>query len=374
MIDRILFFPYYLWLKARNDFYAKGGKRVQRSEVPTLCIGNITAGGTGKTPHVEMVLRMLSESEEWGGKNLAVLSRGYKRESKGFQQVVADGSATMFGDEPLQIKKKFPAATVVVDKDRVEACKLLADPRRLQTKKYEKKCWNRELPAADYIVLDDAFQYRKLKANKTIVLVDWNRPIFEDRLLPLGHLRDLPERIVEADAIVVTKCPEQLDTSEMTAFAFKLGVSNYNPVSCEGTAADGKTQLVFFTKIHYGQAQTLFEGADTRFIYSKKVIMLTGIAKDTPLRNYLSDTYKIIKRFRFPDHHKYTWSDINKLQSAILHNQTAAIATTEKDAQRLMDFNGMPRPIAERMFVVPIETAFVDERQKAVFRDFVVTV
>ena len=197
MLDKILLFPYYLALKLRNRRYGRLGAKLHYAEKPTLCVGNVTAGGTGKTPHVEMILRLLQESPEWGDKQLAVLSRGYKRESTGFQQVVTTGGAATFGDEPLQIKKKFPGAVVAVDKNRVEGCDLLAHPEKLKTRKWAKKCWNREFPAADYIVLDDAFQYRKLKTNKTIVLVNWNRPVFKDMLLPLGRLRDLPERIYE---------------------------------------------------------------------------------------------------------------------------------------------------------------------------------
>ena len=129
MIDRILLFPYYLILKWRDRYYSRPGRKFYTPAVPSLCVGNVTAGGTGKTPMVELVLRTLQGSEEWDDKNLAVLSRGYKRESRGFQQVVADGAASMFGDEPLQIKKKFPGVTVAVDKNRVEGCEFLQHPR-----------------------------------------------------------------------------------------------------------------------------------------------------------------------------------------------------------------------------------------------------
>ena len=374
MLDRILLFPYYLSLKVRNNYYDKGGKRVHTADVPTLCVGNITAGGTGKTPHVEMILRMLLDSNEWGSKNLAVLSRGYMRESKGFQQVMTDGAATSFGDEPLQIKKKFPGVTVAVDKDRFEGCTLLAHPDKLEARKYEKRVWNRSLPAADYIILDDAFQYRKLKATKNVVLVDYNHPVMSDSLLPIGRLRDLKERLGDADVIIVTKCPEEMDTSEKTAFAHEMGVLNFETSTCEGTTAAGRTQMVFFSKISYCQPRVLFEDADPRFIYSKKIITMTGIAKDKPLRNYLSDTYKIVRRFNFPDHHKYTWSDINKVQAALRQNPTAAIATTEKDAQRLLDFGGMPKAMSERMFVVPIEVKFLSENEESLFRNYITTV
>ena len=187
MLDKVLLFPYYAFLKLRNGLYNSGKLRSQGARVPTVCVGNITAGGTGKTPHTEMILRMLLESYEWGNKNIAVLSRGYLRESKGFQQVPVNGSALMFGDEPVQIKKRFPQVTVAVDADRIEGCDYLCRPEKLKEQPQgPDSCWDKEFPPADLIVLDDAYQHRRLKASMNIVLVDYNRPLFADSLLPLG--------------------------------------------------------------------------------------------------------------------------------------------------------------------------------------------
>ena len=201
MIDKILLFPYYAILKLRNSLYDKGIRKIHRAEVPTICVGNIAAGGTGKTPHTEMILRELLSSSKWRGKSIAVLSRGYRRESKGFQQVKENGSATMFGDEPMQIKKNFPEVTVAVDKNRIEGCRFLTHPEELKSSRSGRRCWEKDMPAADIIVLDDAFQYRKLRADLNIVLVDYNHPLHKDHLIPLGRLRDLPERIEDADII-----------------------------------------------------------------------------------------------------------------------------------------------------------------------------
>ena len=371
MIDKILLFPYYLALKWRDRHYKHPGRKFHFADVPTLCIGNVTVGGTGKTPHVEMVLRLLQETPAWSGRQLAVLSRGYKRESHGFQQVTASGSATMFGDEPLQIKKKFPGVVVAVDKDRVEGCGLLAHPERLQARKYVKRCWNREFPAADYIVLDDAFQYRKLKVNKTVVLVDCNRPVHRDMLLPFGRLRDLPERVFDADALIVTKCPQTLDDAARADFVEDMGFTEYDPAACAATNPAGRRQLIFFTTVQYAPAEGVFPTAEPRFVYSKKAIVVTGIARDTPLRSYLSDTYKIVKRFSFPDHHTYTWKDINRIQDSVREQPTAAVITTEKDAQRLLDYSGMPEGLMQRFFHVPIRTEFLTEAEKAIFTDFI---
>lgn len=275
----------------------------------------------------------------------------------------------MYGDEPLQIKNKFPQVTVAVDKDRVEGCTLLCHPEKLQTKKYAKKCWDKDFPAADYIVLDDAFQYRKLKPAKSIVLVDYNRPVHKDLLLPLGRLRDLRERVGDADVVIVSKCPEEMSVPDKQAFALAMGFRSYNPALCEGEGIKGKKQMLLFSTVKYAEPRMVFPHADHRYIYAKKLILVTGIAKDTALRKHLSDTYKIVGRLNFPDHHKYTWSDINKIKNLLKKNPLAAIATTEKDMQRLLDFKGMPEDISKRLFILPIETHFISDDERSAFQD-----
>ena len=131
MIDKILLFPYWITLKIRHFMFNHGLRKVRRADVPTICVGNVTVGGTGKTPHTEMLLRTLLQDPSWGQKNIAVLSRGYKRKSKGFQQVTVDGTAAEYGDEPLQIKTKFPEVTVAVDKSRIQGCDFLCHPEKL---------------------------------------------------------------------------------------------------------------------------------------------------------------------------------------------------------------------------------------------------
>jgi len=371
MIDKILLFPYYLTLKIRNWRYDSGRAKSVPAEVPTISVGNITVGGTGKTPHTEMILRELLADEKWGAKNIAVLSRGYKRESRGFQQVTSDGSAAMFGDEPLQIKKNFPGVTVVVDKNRVEACDFLCHPEKLQTAKGGRKCWNKNLPAADMIILDDAFQFRKLTPNLSIVLVDYNRPIHKDKLLPFGNLRDLKERIGEPDIIIVTKCPYDLNEYEKTNWAETLGIQDFDTSSCSGTGIKGKRQTVLFSYINYSTPLPIYPGTDSRYIYSKRVILFTGIAKDKPLISHLSDSYKIVNHFNFPDHHKYGWGDFHKIQIAARNNPTAAIATTEKDAQRVLDYNGLPPEMKERMLMIPIKVKFLTDAESDLFRSII---
>ena len=371
MLDRIILFPYTIALALRGLRYRKGSSRVKKAEVPTVCVGNITVGGTGKTPHTEFILRTLLESDRWGAKNIAMLSRGYKRRSKGFQQVCLDDGAEFSGDEPLQIKKKYPLVTVAVDKDRLEGCSLLSDPSRLEGCKKARKCLHKDFPAADLIVLDDAFQYRALAADLNVVLVDWNRPVTRDSLLPFGRLRDLPCRLGEADVVVVTKCPVFLEDGERAAFAALLGYKTYDPETHAVTGRGGRVQTLLFSCMRHGRDIPVYETADARYVYSQQGILFSGIADDTPLVNYLSDRLKIVGRFNFPDHHTYSSSDVSRIASCVKRHPTAAVLTTQKDAQRILDYKGMPPELRERMFCIPIEVEFLSDAEKEHFQNII---
>lgn len=360
-------------LKLRHLLYDSGIFKVHQSKKPTICVGNITAGGTGKTPHTEMILKTLLDSEDWRSRNIAVLSRGHKRKSSGFQQVTKDGSAIEFGDEPLQIKKKFPDTTVAVDRIRVEGCDFLCHPEKLNTTKSGNKCKNKNIAPADLIILDDAFQYRSLKASFNIVLIDFNHPTYKDHLLPLGRLRDLPERLRVADMIIVTKCPPYLNAWEKQKWSKYTGVDKYDPISCMGKTKNGKEQTLLFTTINYCPLKPVYDNADSRYTYSQKVILFSGIAKDKPLRKYLSGTYKLVKRFKFSDHHKYTSFDIRAIMKAVRKYPTAVVATTEKDAQRVLDNKKVPLELQERLFQVPIKVDFITPKEKEIFSERLLT-
>ena len=369
MIDRILLFPYSLSLRLRHFCYDHGFIcKSRKASVPTICVGNIAVGGTGKTPHTEMILRTLLASDTWAFRNIAVLSRGYRRHSKGFQQVTADGSARLFGDEPMQMKKNFPSVTVAVDKDRVEGCAFLSDPESLKTSRKGRRCLNKEMPAAELIVLDDAFQYRALRASLNIILSPYGRPLMKDSLMPLGRLRDLPSRIGAADIVIVTKCPKYLEDSDRKTSVQELDLKNYNPETCEAFTKKGKSIKVFFTEIDYQTPRAVYESGNPRYVYSKKIILFSGIADDTPLRMFLSDSYKIMRSLSFSDHHRFTRGDIRGIEAAVREYPTAALATTEKDAQRLLDCPYVSDRLKERMFYVPICAAFSSEKEEEIFR------
>lgn len=370
MIDKLILFPYYLVLKTRKLLYDKGIKKSCRGAVPSICIGNVTAGGTGKTPHTEMILRTLLRSDDWGMREISVLSRGYKRSSKGFQQITKEDGASFAGDEPAQIKKNFPGVTVAVCKNRLEGLSFLAKPDTLQSSKKGRKCVHKGFPPAEIAVLDDALQYRPLQPDFSVLLVDYNRPVYKDRLLPLGRLRDLPERVSDADVLIVTKCPVYLEEWERLTWLKPLGVKDFDVTTCTGTLAGGKVITIVFTSINYMPLKPVFsEDADNRYRYSSRAILFTGIAKDAPLRRYVSDSFKIVRHFSFSDHHKYSSGDIRTLNAASQSAQTAALVTTEKDAQRILDCKNVPTSLKERLFYVPIEVAFLSQNEQQVFED-----
>lgn len=384
-------------LKAR----ARRWRKAPGASVPTVCVGNVTVGGTGKTPHTELILRLLQDSDRWGNSSLAVLSRGYKRRSKGFRIVERGSTAAFAGDEPLQIARKFPAVTVAVDKDRVAGCARLAEgaehavrplpsaplpPRTRSTHKTSADgpaataaAAGTTTAPAEIIVLDDAFQFNRLHASLNIVLVDWSRPVFGDRLLPFGRLRDLPSRIFDADIIIVSKCPNGMDSGEKAAFAEKLRLHGYSgdgtdpdgrpvPGGCKALTPSGKEVRLLFSSTGYLPLEPVYPEGNMRFAYSHNVVLFSGIANDSPFRAKLSDDYAIAGALSFPDHHRYSRADISRIASAVRACPTAALVTTEKDAQRVLDCPSVPAEVRERLFVLPVRAVFSTDRELEVLR------
>lgn len=357
MIDKFLLAPYWLTLKMRHGLYNKGIRKTWSCPVPTISIGNITVGGTGKTPHTEMLLKTLLDDDSWRGRSISVLSRGYKRESRGFQQVTLSGTAAMFGDEPLQIKKKFPFVTVAVDKNRVEGCGFLTDPATLGTSKKARRCMDKEIDPSDLIILDDAFQYRSLKPTISIVLVDYNRPVFKDHLMPLGRLRDLPERLKAADIVIVTKCPAYMEEEEQEQWRKDLGIE--------------ENQDLFFTTVNYCPMEPVYPEGESRYLYAKRLVLFTGIANDRPMMQYLSGNYKVVRHLTYPDHHKYTNKDIRNIQDAAKEYPTSVVVTTEKDSHRVKDCQKASEELKQRLFRLPIQVGFLNEEEQARFKEVI---
>lgn len=384
---------YSLILHLRHFFYDKGWKKSYPTEIPSVCVGNISAGGTGKTPMTELIINTLLEgnvpsadAELYGfdsdslfsfreeKEEVAVVSLGYRRKTKGFQQVTSDGTAKQFGDEPLQIKKKFPQVTVVVDKDRVRACDLLAHPSKIKEFKPRKlrRIVNPDFHKPDVIILDDAFQDRRIRATRNIVLTTYSRPYFRDALLPLGMLRDLRSRARHADMLIVTKCPTYITDKEREKYAKRLKLKNYDQSACEGVNRFGKRQKLLFAATAYDGLLPVFPEGDVRYTHSKAAILFSGIADDTQLLQKLNETYKVVAHHKFPDHHFYSAKDIERVSYSSYRNPIAVIVTTEKDAQRLADIRlKINEDLRRRLFFAPIHTQMVTAAEQDCLRDFV---
>ena len=192
-----------------------------------------------------------------------------------------------------------------------------------------------------------------------VVLVDYGRPIFEDRLMPFGHLRDLPSQIRRADVVIVSKCPAELDELERAGWRERLNLREDQPL--------------LFTTISYCQPEPVFPEADSHYLFSHRLVLVSGIANNASLRMYLSDTYKIVQKLEFPDHHRFSTGDVRSIASASKANPTACLMTTEKDAQRLRDCKNVPQQIRERLFFLPIQATFLTEEEDRAFTELLLS-
>ncbi len=311
-------------------------------DLPVISVGNITAGGTGKTPHVEYLAELLKDEFL-----IACLSRGYKRKTRHFIIADTSSSAKSIGDEPCQMKQKYPEMIVAVDRCRVHGIKML-----------------QQLPQSPgVILLDDAFQHRYVRPGKSILLTDYNKLITEDLLLPAGMLREPASSRKRADIILVTKTPRRLKPIEMRNIAKSL--------------ITGFHQHLFFTTISYGEIQPVFplkKKYTASYFREKKVplILLTGIADPRPIRTFARSISTRLQMLTFSDHHSYSEKDIRKLQEKIEtagHSETL-ILTTEKDAVRLQGMN-MSGTLKKSLYYVPIRVEFMDEHQKGEFNNII---
>ena len=331
--SKTLLFPYWCVLAIRNKLYDKGIFKSESFDIPVVCVGNISAGGTGKTPHTEMIVEVLKSRYR-----VAVVSRGYKRKSKGFHLVKATDDFSMCGDEPLQIKRKFPDVLVAVCKDRGQAIrKLIAEH------------------GVNLVVLDDAFQYRKIKPSCSVLLVNYNRTIEKGNLLPIGNLRDLPSQTKRADVVVITKCPD-------------FSIFDGNPDEEKGLEEVSRQeqiwrkslslrddQPVYFSTAVFQQALPVFPGiCNKRYMYSNFAVAFTGIADDTQFRSQLVASHSVEEVIKFPDHKNFPRSDIRKIEDKARRQKEAAVITTEKDSMRLKSNKYLSQELKERLFALPV--------------------
>ncbi len=324
----VLLYPFAVMFRIatglRNHLYDIGHKQSTSFEVPVISVGNLNLGGSGKTPTIEYLIRLLKKDY-----NIATLSRGYGRRTKGLRFAGSKDSATSIGDEPFQFYRKFGhEVKVVVGEDRA-----FAIPNILH--KHQD---------TNVILLDDAFQHRSVRPHLNILLTNFEKPFYKDFLLPMGRLRESRKESSRADIIIVTKCNEDLD--DATQERMKDEVFAYSG-----------SKPLFFTYISYGSPKPFHNTED---LITSKVVLLTGIAKPDPLEEYVSANFEIVRHFRFQDHHSYSIDEINEIKEFVKgYQEELSILTTEKDMVRLLDEKFRDSLLSVKCFFIPIEMDFI---------------
>ena len=311
----------------RHRLFDWGVLKSEKFDIPIVCIGNITVGGTGKTPMAEMIIAYMSRTHR-----VALLSRGYGRRTKGYREVETSAHYRDVGDEPLQIKIKFPSTLVVVCENRVEAI------RRIR----------REHPEIDLIVMDDGFQHRYVEPKVNIVMVDATRPVQDDAMLPVGTLRDLPEMLHRAHYFVITKCPDDMKPIDRRLMHKSLVTMAY------------QRNRIYFTRFESFRPEPLFSDAAEYVKPASEVIAMAGIGNPVPFLLDLGKHYKIVDKLMFKDHHVYTKTDMQTLAKLTSRHPEAVILTTEKDAVKLMRGRSVPSQIRRRLYYIPINISFTE--------------
>ena len=300
---------YGLVVGIRNMMFDFGMLKSKSFRLPVICVGNLTVGGTGKTPHTEYLIRLLSKEYQ-----VAVLSRGYKRKTRGYRLATDETSMAEIGDEPYQMKQKFLHIHMAVDSNRCRGI------RELMKENVE--------PPVDVVILDDAYQHRYVQAGLNILLMDYHRLIYFDQLLPAGRLREHKSGRHRADIVIVTKCPQYITPMDQRGIVRSLDLESW--------------QKVFFTTYKY---------PDNMEDLGDNPLLVTGIASPEQM---VYDLSKIIPQFElmsFPDHHNFSKKDIENIRQKA---NGRTIITTEKDATRLKGL--------ENVKVIPIEVAFMNDK------------
>jgi len=331
-------FVYGLAVMVRNFCFDTGILVSQHFPLPVIGVGNITAGGTGKTPHVEYIVNLLKDTT-----CLAVLSRGYRRKSSGFVVASTVSGVEDVGDEPLQIKKKFPGIEVAVDTSRARGIRNIC---RI----------NKKLQA---VVLDDSFQHRWVKPGISVMLTDYNRPMKKDLLLPAGRLRERVSAKSRAEIVIITKCPPDIKPIERRIIKKDLNLFPW--------------QSLYFSTFTYGTPLPVFAGApsfpEREELKGVKydILMVTGIVAPRLLKKYLRGFSPRIIQITFPDHHSFRSRDIRRIIAAWneIKNDRKFFMTSEKDAMRLQKFTDIDPGIKEKMYYVPVAVSFIDKDGEA---------
>lgn len=326
-----------VWL--RNRLYDTGFMSGVSFDIPVIAVGNLSVGGTGKTPHIEYLVRLLQYEYK-----VATMSRGYKRRTRGFLMAYATTNALKIGDEPMQYYLKFPELAVSVAEDRMTGIPSLLMVR----------------PETEVVLLDDAYQHRSVKPGLNILITDFANPFYEDFILPYGRLREGRGAYKRANIIVVSKCPQ-----------------NFNQQQAEKIIAaihPQPAQHVFFSTIKYGTPYHFFEHTITDFS-GKRVVLISGIAKPEPLVAYIEQTAAEVHLLDYPDHHFFTERNFEEIKDTLRNwNNDCVIVTTEKDATRLYLHQKAMHSLPVPIIILPIEVSFLlgaQQKFDALIRTFV---
>ena len=340
-----LSFLYGMGVRFRNMLFDTGILESRSFPIPVISVGNITVGGAGKTPHVEYLIRLLCET-----KRVSVLSRGYKRRTKGYLLASSSSTSLELGDEPYQMYLKYGRQVhVAVSANRCEGI--------------ERLCSDPETKDTDVILLDDAFQHRYVKPGVNILLVDYHRLIVYDKLLPAGRLREPKDGKRRADIVIVTKCPPDLRPMDFRVITKALNLYPY--------------QKLFFTTIEYGDLIPLFSNsrslALSEITSDYEVLVLSGIASPQHLLYDIQKHTDNVIPMTFRDHHLFTPKDIARINNTFDSlSSKRIIITTEKDAARLVGLDGLSDDVRNHIYALPIKTTFLLEQQEQ-FDEFILS-
>lgn len=320
---------YWLVITVRNWLYNKNIFKSTSFGLPLICVGNLSVGGTGKSPMVEYLIRLLKDQFK-----VATLSRGYKRKTKGYALANENTTALEIGDEPMQFHLKFPEIPVTVGEERIYAIPQLLHDR----------------PETEVIILDDAFQHRAINAGLNILLTEYGNLFTNDFYLPTGDLRDLKSSYKRAGIIIVTKCPADISDNERKKITKEIGLQ--------------QGQSIFFTTIEYGQAYHILHKKELSFTEHTEVLLVTGIANPKPLKSLLEKYSKTYHFLQYADHHIFSIDDLKEIGKKFetIEGANKIILTTEKDAVRLIKFS---TEITDwPLYVLPIRHHFLFEDEQ----------
>ncbi len=323
----IVSFFYGIGVFIRNMLYHNGLLRKKEVDIATICVGNLAIGGTGKTPHTEYLIRLLQHDYK-----VAVLSRGYKRKTKGILLADESSTADTIGDEPMQIHLHFPDIPICVSADRVVGVRYIQE----------------HCPDVQVIILDDAYQHRAIRCGYYILLTAENNLYVNDHLLPWGQLREHAYRCNQADMVVVTKCPEKMQPIDRRNIINSLHLASFQQLTFSWHKYGSLRKLVT-------QSQNKSVNPISELSWFFRPLVLTGIAHPESMLEEIRSRYPQAQLIAFPDHHAFTKRDWKRIEKAYQKHNCDAIITTEKDAVRLLLQNEYIERWGSKTFVLPIE-------------------